>query len=256
MSRRVARNVIAYPNANASLGASASSRSGWLLLLTLLVLLVHPGRVTGADAADGALQPARAAPEVESPALAKGTLLVAAEKLRDPNFARSVVFLIDHGEDGAMGVVINQPTDVPLADVLPDLEELKGNAAQVHIGGPVGRNRIVLLIRAASEVTESAHVADDVYVTASQAALREVLARRRAGVAFRAYAGYAGWAPGQLEGEIERGDWHLWRDGSEPVFDADPARIWEQLLRRASGVWVWREAPAATLARACAGRCR
>lgn len=184
------------------------------------------------------------------PDLARGKFLVASESLVDPNFRETVVLLLEYeAGGGALGVVINRPTDVTLATLLPDVEELSGRADMAFIGGPVARDRMILLIRAQAPPQESARVLDDVFITSSLDVLREASRARAAGDAgrFRAYVGYTGWAPQQLDDEIARGDWNVTQGEPASVFAKDPKKVWTELRERTSGRWVrgpgaWRAA--------------
>ncbi len=169
--------------------------------------------------------------------LETGKFLVASEGLTDPNFYQTVILLIEYGPTGAMGVVINRPTDVPLSSMFPRIEELKKRTHAVYIGGPVARHRILLLVRSADRPEESRPVFADVYVSSSLITLRRVIDKEGPRERFRAYAGYAGWGPGQLDGETSRGDWLVADADAEMVFDRAPVNVWPELFRRNSGQW-------------------
>ncbi|HEY8514706.1 MAG TPA: YqgE/AlgH family protein [Candidatus Binatia bacterium] len=183
---------------------------------------------------------AAAAPEVEPrPTLARGKLLVANERLVDPNFRETVVLLLEYDADGALGVVINRPTDVKLALLLPDVEELRERSETVFLGGPVGRDRMLLLVRTGGDAPEeSQRIFDDVFVTASLDVLRRVIRDPGPRDRFRAFVGFAGWAPRQLDDEIARGDWSVVPGDARPVFDGNPNEVWRELNERARGQWV------------------
>ena len=206
----------------------------------------HRGaHVPAAPVTPNALVPVSTAPPGSYRAqlrLDKGMFLIAARRLHDPNFARTVVLLVDYGENGAMGVVINRPTELTLAEVLPTVQELAERRDRLYVGGPVARDRIVLLLRSSEQPEEAAHVFDDIYVSGSETALRRMAGSESFNnTTFHAYVGHAGWAPGQLEGETARGDWLLAYGDSKTVFEMDAARVWPELIRRHSGVWVRRQ---------------
>lgn len=171
-----------------------------------------------------------------------GVFLVAGRDLDDPNFSRTVVLLIRYGQDGAMGVVVNRRSGVRLAQLLPDMDGLAGRDDAVYIGGPVERHRITLLIRSPEPPQLSQDVFDDVYVSGSTLTLQALIDDADRRVDFHAYAGYAGWAPGQLDREVERGDWILVGGDAQTVFETEPEEIWPRLIRSAAGTWV-REQP-------------
>ena len=113
----------------------------------------------------------------------------------------------------------------------------------VYIGGPVAPDTVMLVIRTEDQPAQSEHVVSNIFYSASGLALEQMLHRNGSGEAFRAYAGYAGWAPGQLEGEIARGDWHLLPADEETVFNREAAAIWPELIRQTAGQWVKVEHP-------------
>lgn len=168
----------------------------------------------------------------------RGKFLVASEGLADPNFRRTVVLLLEYERDGALGVVINRPTDVRLASLLPDVSELSGRSELAYVGGPVARDRMILLIRASAPPGASARVLDDVFITSSLDVLRELSRDASDARRFRAYVGYAGWGPRQLDDEIARGDWSVTPGEPASVFASDPAKLWSELRERAQGQWV------------------
>ena len=178
--------------------------------------------------------------------LAKGRFLVASRLLRDPNFSETVVLLIDHDWDGAMGLVINRPSEVRLSSVFPDIEELREQPDMVYFGGPVARNRIMLLIRSHNQPERSHHVFEDIYISSSQKVLEQVIRDADPSGRFRIYAGYAGWGPGQLEGEVSRGGWFILPGDAETVFNKDTSEIWPELIRQRPELLARRQAPAST----------
>ena len=161
--------------------------------------------------------------------LAKGKLLVASSDLRDPNFARTVVLLIDYSERGAMGVIINRATRVKLSAALPEMEGLKERDDLLYEGGPVAREEIVMLLRAPQEPADARLVFGDVYISNSSDLLESLDGKS---VPFRVYSGYAGWAPGQLEAETRAGSWHVFPGAAEPIFTSQPGDLWNQFIRR------------------------
>ena len=183
-------------------------------------------------------EPTPFAPTVRPPTLGKGVFLVASRKLNDSNFAQTVVLLVHHDDEGAMGVIVNRPTTVLLSKLLPSIAALAGRDDRVFFGGPVGRQRLLLLVRSATQLRQAESVFEDVYVSASEQTLRDLLGRADSGDVFYAYVGYAGWAPHQLEQELERGDWYLAAADANLVFSAEPATVWPQLINEHAGRWV------------------
>lgn len=176
--------------------------------------------------------------------LARGKMLVASERLPDPNFRRKVILLLEYDESGALGVIVNQPTDVPLASVLPEVPELKDRPDTVFLGGPVARDRMIVLVRTKTPPGAAARVLDELFITASFDALRNLA---RDATPFRAFVGYAGWGPGQLDSELGRGDWDVVPGHAAKVLAREPAKLWDELHESARGEWV-RTAPFAPAA--------
>jgi putative transcriptional regulator len=184
--------------------------------------------------------PALPEPDPFSDALpAKGKFLVASRTLVDPRFQETVVLLISYGTEGAAGLIINRPTKVPLAEMLPSVPDLKKRADVVYYGGPVEGHRILMLIRSGEKPEESGRVFGNVYVSSSGNTLERMIGAHKPEKQLRFYAGYAGWLPGQLDGEVSRGDWHIVRADADSIFEKKSSEIWRELFRRASAIQVW-----------------
>lgn len=167
-----------------------------------------------------------------------GQFLVASETLSDPRFVETVVLLLQVNEEGAMGVVVNRPTQLKLSGVLGEMEGIEDRKDTLFFGGPVGINQIFLLLRAPSPAEESKRILADLYFSTSSDQLRRVIDDGIGPEAVRFLAGYAGWGQGQLNQEILRGDWHVVPADSETVFQMPPSEIWPALIRRSAYQWV------------------
>ncbi len=163
--------------------------------------------------------------------LEKGMFLIATPALRDPNFRQTVVLLCEHGEDGALGVVVNRPTEINITEVLPQVPILEGQPHRVFAGGPVQRNSLLILYRVAEEPSETHHVVNGVYLGGNVQTLERILEKPSSDESFRAFMGYSGWAPGQLENELEAGSWLTIPADPTLVFEKDPAHIWAEVLQ-------------------------
>ena len=170
--------------------------------------------------------------------LARGKFLVASRELIDLNFSQSVVLLVEYGPNGAMGLIVNRPTEVRLKEVLPDMEEFAYQGETLFMGGPVARNQLLMLLRSDREIEGTHLVFEDVYASTSRSVLEEMVNHTGPGENLRVYAGYAGWGPGQLDQEFARGDWHVLRADRETVFEKEPSQIWTELIRWSAGQWV------------------
>ena len=194
------------------------------LWFTSLRIASHPGENSGAEAGS-AESFNRLVQSVETPA--KGTFLVAAEGLMDPNFSKSVVLLIDYGEDGAFGIIINRPTEVKLSSAVPGMKGIDSRLDELYFGGPVARRRLMVLIRPDVPSAKTHPVTDDIHLTGDLVALLKIA--NTEGGEFRVYMGHAGWSPGQLDAEIARGDWLILPADGDTVFNRDPKLLWKKL---------------------------
>jgi putative transcriptional regulator len=173
----------------------------------------------------------------------KSILLVARKNLPDPYFRDSVVLVTRSAGLAPVGVIVNRPTEVPLSRVFSDIERLRSRDENLFFGGPVLPEHLVVVFRAAVPPTEAIEVLEGVYMSASRELLRELLDRENPVDGLRVFAGHAGWAPGQLESEVARGDWHLVTADARMLFEMKPERLWPELERRASATTVRRENP-------------
>jgi putative transcriptional regulator len=176
---------------------------------------------------------AAAAPEADTRVEANAIFLVAKRSLADPNFAQSVVLVTQPERGKPFGVIINRPLAQPLGDVFPDHAALKTLKDKLYFGGPVARNALVFLVRSPQPPPRSTPVLRGVYFTGDGDWVDERLKQPDPMKGFRVFAGYAGWAPGQLQEEIERGDWYVLPADAATVFEKDAATIWSELVQRA-----------------------
>jgi putative transcriptional regulator len=170
--------------------------------------------------------------------LSKGKFLVATERMGDPRFAEAVILLVEHGRNGAVGLIINRPTERNLSEVLPDLDAAAAPDRTVYLGGPVDVTRLTILIQSDEEPPESVLVFNDVHVTGSRKALEQLLSGEARFRVFRIYAGYAGWGPQQLEREVGAGGWHVTEADVASVFLKQSSQVWPDLMRQISVLWV------------------
>ena len=166
----------------------------------------------------------------------RGQLLVAGPALDDPNFRRTVVLLGEHGDDGAMGVVLNRVSSITVADAVPPVAALTGEGAFVHVGGPVQPQAVVVLADFVEPERAGALVLDTIGFLPGDVDDELELGELRNA---RVFAGYAGWSPGQLEQEIEQDSWYVVDGVPEDVFGAHPARLRADVLRRQPGELAW-----------------
>jgi len=156
-------------------------------------------------------------------------LLIAVPQMDDPNFARSVVLLVEHTDSGAMGITFNRPSDVALLDIGKEHGmDVHPGAGHAFIGGPVQRERGFLVHRR-KDLGDSVELQEDVFLSVSTDALRTLLAGDPD--AYRLCLGYAGWGPGQLEREMVAGGWLNSAISSKRIFDTPVEKIWDAVIR-------------------------
>lgn len=168
------------------------------------------------------------------PPLGKGVFLVASPNLTDPNFRQTVVLICEFGPEGTLGIIVNRPTNVPLSEALPQITALKETSHVLFAGGPVQPNGILMLFRVRQEPAGSRRVFEEVYLGGNMQTLERVLTRPEPTETFRAYAGYAGWAPGQLEFEMALGSWATVQADARSIFEKESANLWLDMLRTLS----------------------
>jgi putative transcriptional regulator len=166
----------------------------------------------------------------------RGCFLVAGCQLRDPNFFKTAVLMIEHGSDGAMGLVINRPSSITVSNALAGQIDLPTVDDLVYVGGPVEPAALIILHGesddAISDPDEPA-VVPGLYVASSADVFERIvssLGGQDVPMKYRVFSGCAGWGPGQLEGELARGDWFVVPASAALVFHDDPYAVWDTLL--------------------------
>lgn len=163
-----------------------------------------------------------------------GRILIARPELHDPNFEATLTLILEHSDEGALGLVLNRPSELTMADAFPDWEEFAATPDVVFAGGPVDRDALIALGRSKQgdgALVLGAHSVD----LDDQPALVAAEGVDR----IRVFAGYAGWAAGQLEGEIANHGWWVVDAVIEDLFTDDPKRLWAKVLRRQGGELEW-----------------
>jgi putative transcriptional regulator len=153
-------------------------------------------------------------------------LLIARGDLPDSIFADSIVLVMNNLGPAPIGIIINSPTPVPVSELFPDLKRLAQVHDKVYFGGPIEFGSMWFLFRAAAAPEHAIQAFDDVYVSADQQLLLQLLGRDKPMDGLRIFVGHAGWAPGQLEAEIDRRDWTLKRAETDAIFGGKSERPW------------------------------
>lgn len=158
----------------------------------------------------------------------KGMFLVAAKQLLDPRFHQGVILLIQHDAQGSAGLVVNRTSSLALEKILPENSQLSGQGITLSYGGPVDAQTLLALVKVRNHPPEPAdEVLGGLYVT-GVGVLNEWPDFASEVIAWRPFVGYTGWAPGQLDLEMQRGDWQVLPADEESIFAAG-GRLWESL---------------------------
>jgi putative transcriptional regulator len=168
---------------------------------------------------------------------AKGRFLVATRRLQGSMFEKSVILLLEYSWRGATGLIINKPGRALASEVLPYVDELENYKEKMYLGGPVELGRINLLIRADQRPVESKIIFEHLFFSVSMNALKEAAGSVEKDVTFRTYAGYSGWASGQLEREIQRGSWYVVEGDHSLIFNDTPSLLWQKLIRKRPSIF-------------------
>lgn len=161
-----------------------------------------------------------------------GQLLVASPTIGDPTFARTVVLVVDHDRDGALGIVLNRPTETTVEAVVPDIAPMFLADDVVHDGGPVQPESLLTVAEFRDPADAALLVLGRVGMVRGDEDPRCPDVDRA-----RAYAGYAGWAPEQLDDELAASDWLVVPARPDDLFREDSAELWHVALARMGGAY-------------------
>jgi putative transcriptional regulator len=197
----------------------------WLDCIVALALCIAPLSLRAAEPAGGS-----------------SILLVAGESLKDPRFRQTVVLVTRHGRNrSAIGVIFNRALNVSLDRVFPELKTAAPH--RLHYGGPVAQGQLVYMARTDVAPRGSIAVAERLFFGSDGASLRQLLAVATPPAQLRVFNGFASWAAGQLEREIERGDWRILPVDVDVLFDDPEDELWPKLWRRATQLRVQAPSP-------------
>ncbi len=178
-------------------------------------------------------------PEDDLPRFLTGHFLISSVHLVDPNFYRTVVLLVQHGTDGAFGLVVNRSSERTLSSVLPDVGD--GVDIPLYIGGPVQQDYLFILHGGLPPKVQSEAAASPAPGVFFEPATKGLIAyfaedwislSKKEKPKLRMFAGYSGWGPGQLEREIREHSWFILRAREDLVFQSDPEGIWRDALSK------------------------
>ncbi|MCF7915643.1 MAG: YqgE/AlgH family protein [Spirochaetaceae bacterium] len=183
----------------------------------------------------------------ELPEYLLGYMLISESDLRDPNFFQTIVLILTHDQNGAMGLVINRPSDTTLSEIAEDMTSSEFADAPIHIGGPVDQNYLFALhsgfidnVKSDGAIQVADHIVFEPDFTLLHSNYRQL--KQEEGTippTVKFFAGYAGWAGGQIEDELRRNDWIVIPAAADLVFSQDPGETWKKALYKKGGVyWV------------------
>ena len=177
-----------------------------------------------------------------------GILLIAKPGMPDPNFSETVVLVAWTEDSSTVGVVLNRPSVQQLVDIAPNWPGAADFKQQIYSGGPVMRQALVALFESKDEPKARAfRVLPKVYISMHPGNLEPLIARPPARM--RLYTGFSGWAPRQLESEVDRGTWFMLRATEDVIFRKDTTGMWRELVEKAQGSRTFLDSPARVAAR-------
>lgn len=175
-------------------------------------------------------------PPAESAALTPGPgkFLVATRDLGDWHFSKTVVYLLMHNQQGTLGLIVNRPGKLSLSTVVEGIDPDNEAALphRLHYGGPVETRLVTMLIQDARESPMIEPVTGNISFSIYREVMEQLLADNKPVNKVRFYRGHAGWMPGQLEDELQRGDWHLIEADARQIFEPDSRNLWQRLIRK------------------------
>ena len=164
--------------------------------------------------------------------LAPGMLLVARDQIQDPRFRETVVLVMQHEHQGTVGLILNRPSRLPLAEAVPDQQELNKTTVTLSYGGPVAPESLLVLVAAGeTPPTPALQIFGSLYVTGIEP-LAAWLAPGRPAADYRVFLGYAGWGTGQLEREMQTGAWQILPPDAQQPFTSQLDSLWSELRKR------------------------
>ncbi len=164
--------------------------------------------------------------------LSVGKMLVASRGLGDPNFAKTVILLVRYDAQGALGLILNRRTDVPLSRVLESPKAAKDRSDPVYLGGPMEAAAVFALFQSPGKVEGAENIFDGIYLITAKPLFEQTISARPDPGVFHVYLGYAGWTQDQLRQEVELGAWFIFPAAASKVFNSDPDSLWDEMIRK------------------------
>jgi len=164
-----------------------------------------------------------------------GTLLIASAKIGDARFKQSIILILQHGVDGTVGLIVNKPLPLTLAHVFPVRPQGVDGNRPLYLGGPVNRKQVSALFSSPDQPQQAIEILPDIFVSSADTFISDANNLFSWGKV-RFFSGYAGWAPGQLEMELNQGSWRVAPVRKGELFDDDPQSLWDYLNGTGSGL--------------------
>jgi len=164
----------------------------------------------------------------------KGTFLIATPDIESGTFFRSVLLVCEHSPHGSFGIVINKPLDLELPEEIMATEHLENPNVQIRAGGPVQTNQMMLLHSSEAIPEQTIEIAEGIYLGGDLQFLQDSVTKVE-GPHLRLCFGFTGWQTGQLEREFLDGDWYIWPASAKHLFETEPEKLWQTLLREMGG---------------------
>lgn len=178
----------------------------------------------------------------QRPVLGKGIFLIAGQNLNDPRFKKTVILITNYDKTGTTGIIINKQSDIPVNYTIPYPDNPESTTKFFNIGGPVATNTLSLLVHTDTDLPaeQSRHIFSNVFLINRTELLEQLIIHEGNNRFFKLYIGYTGWASGQLESELLRGDWYIWHADVDNIFNKASGRIWQELIDLVTAKWVMR----------------
>jgi putative transcriptional regulator len=168
--------------------------------------------------------------------LAVGKILVTPREAPDPLFAQAVIVLVEYSKTGALGLMVNKRTAVPISRALQGVSGAAKHSDPVFVGGPVQLDTVFALARAPVKPEGATEVFGKISFVSNKAAMERALKGSSDPKGLRVYAGYCGWGPRQLESEMRLGGWYIFDRSEDLTFDPEPGTLWSRLEKKTGGV--------------------
>ena len=168
--------------------------------------------------------------------LALGKILVTPRESPDPHFAESVILLVRYNASGALGLMVNRRTKIPISRALKELPAAAGHDDPVFVGGPVELDTVFALARAPQNPEGATKVFGGISLITAMTPLQKAVGGDTSPKGLRIFLGYCGWGPSQLESEVRRGGWYVFDAKEDLVFSSEPGKLWEKMISSTEGV--------------------